>query len=1436
MKDIIAYGGGGKGGGSSRQPVEHPDNLRSIARARVLLLMSEGPIQGAATGNGNFLKSIYLNGTQAQNEDGSLNFPDIGLGYTLGTQDQNYIKGFPASENTVNVGVPLQAGRPWTQQITNSQLSAVVVNVGVNQLVQVNEENMDRTGTVVNYRVQLQVGTGAFTDVVAGGFSFDGKTTTGYERSHRINLPPATRWAIRVIRDTPDSTSDTLQNATYIGSYVEVIDAKLRYPMSALVGISIDAEHFSGGVPTVAFRGKGRIVSVPDNYNPETRTYSGVWSGGFKNAWTNNPAWIFYDLVTNDRYGLGRRITRAQIDRYTLYQIGRYCDEMVPDGFGGTEPRFTCNVYIQKASDALRVISDLASIFRGMSYWAAGLVRVSADIPSDPVHSFTNANVKDGAFVRTSSGLRQRYSVAAVSYNDMTDFGRQKVEFVQDDSAVARYGIRELQVTAFGCTSRGQAHRVGKYALVTAKVETGGIKFTVGLEQMKIQPSDVIRVHDQHRAGRRQAGRIKERVSANSLIVDDAGGARVGDTIFIDDYSANINAINGNTISVSAALPTDIAQKVWAVESSNLKPELFRVISIKEISGNGIEYEIEAVEHNPSKYSAVDYGTKLESFPTTVIPSRAQDAPRNVKISSYFVIREGVSSHTLRITFDKPKGAVSYEVQFRRNNSEWVNLPTTSSNSVEVDNVYAGSYEARVRAINSLDVPSLWAYSEITQIDGLTGEPPSLRTLTTESIPWGIVLRWSFYSGANTIERTQLRYSTTPNFTDSQLLGDYAYPTNMYAHDNLRAGAELWYWGRVADKNGVYGPWLPLESEEGVYGVTSLDAEEYNEIITKEIVESALGQQLMEDIQSIPDIKDQLADFGVDLDQIGVDLDAIGGRFDATDAAIASIESQVAELIGTEEWSAENAYLSGTLVQFDGALYRAQKDVPAGTPVSNTEFWIKVGDFSSLSEAVTALLARMNVAETKIDSITGQITAHAQQLTTLASEVQSLDGQVQGNATAIDRIETEVTELDGVVTSISERETLLVASVRDIDDGNGALADVLNEHDSRAWIRENQTAIATNEQAIARVELELGAQIGENRSYISQAFEAIAGLDEAQSTITTELWSAVGDNQAAIQNTNQTIADNQSAQAAINDQLSSRIDDADSGNSANANAISALNTSVSNLDGRLTAQAQSINQIESNVGSVSASVQDLSRTVTTIDGKIQATRTIKVAVNSGGTQYLAGIGVGVDNTTGGMQSQVVVVADRFSVMHTINGSPKAVFSVQGGVAFINDAMIRNASITTAKIADGAITNAKIANAQITAAKIGTAEIDTLRIKGNAVTTLASNAAGDRLNYAGVEQPVLSVTFNGSASPCIVNVSLDNFGLLNRVYIYRNGSLIAQRIGGNNWGAFAMSVHTATVNGSNTFTVAIDGKKYNATGDDSINYLTGRSIGVFEARR
>lgn len=1315
-KDIIAYGGGGKGGGSSRQPVEHPDNLRSIARARVLLLMSEGPIQGAATGNSNFLKSIYLNGTQAQNEDGSLNFPDIGLGYTLGTQDQDYIKGFPASENTVNVGVPLQAGRPWTQQITNSQLSAVVVNVGVNQLVQINQSNMDRTGTVVRYRIQLQVSSGAFNEI--GSFSFDGKTTSGYERSHRINLPPADRWAIRVIRDTPDSTSDTLQNSTYIGSYVEVIDAKLRYPMSALVGISIDAEHFSGGVPTVAFRGKGRIVSVPDNYNPETRTYSGVWSGGFKNAWTNNPAWIFYDLVTNDRYGLGRRITRAQIDRYTLYQIGRYCDEMVPDGFGGTEPRFTCNVYIQKASDALRVISDLASIFRGMSYWAAGLVRVSADIPSDPVHSFTNANVKGGAFVRTASGLRQRYSVVAVSYNDMTDFGRQKVEFVQDDSAVARYGIRELQVTAFGCTSRGQAHRVGKYALVTAKVETGGIKFTVGLEQMKIQPSDVIRVHDQHRAGRRQAGRIKERVSANSLIVDDAGGARVGDTIFIDDYSANINAINGNTVSVSAVLPTDITQKVWAVESNNLKPELFRVISIKEISGNGIEYEIEAVEHNPSKYSAVDYGTKLESFPTTVIPPRAQEAPRNVLVSSYYVIRGGVSSHTLRITFDKPKGAVKYEVQFRRNHSEWVNLPTTSSNSVEVDNVYAGAYEARVRAINSLDVPSLWAYSEITQIDGLTGEPPSLRTLTTEPIPWGIILRWSFYSGANTIERTQLRYSTTPSFEDSQLLGDYAYPTNMYVHDNLRAGAELWYWGRVADKNGVYGPWLPLESEEGVYGVTSLNADEYNEIITKEIIGSALGQQLMEDIESIPDIQDQI---GV----IGADLVAIGNKFTQTDADIASLEAQVSELLGTEEWVPENSYLEGALVQFGGALYRANKDVPTGTPISNTEFWSKVGDYASIGDAVSSLLSRMTSAETSIDTLTGQVTANSQDITTLASEVQSLDGQVQGNASAIDRIETEVTELDGVVTSISERETLLVASVRDIDDGNGALADVLNEHDSRAWIKENRTAIATNERAIARVELELGTQIGENSSYIAQAFEAITTLETSQNTINT--------------------------------QLLSRLTDAENEIDATAGALSSLSTSVSSIDGRLTAQAQSINQIESSVGSVSASVQDLSNTVTSIDGKIQATRTIKVAVNSGGTQYMAGIGVGVDNETGEMQSQVVVVADRFNVMDTVDGVPRSVFSIQDGIAYLNDAMIRNASITTAKIADAAITTAKINDAAIDSAKIADAAINSAKISDAAITNAKiGNAQVDTLKIAGN-----SVTVHGVAGNSLTAVRLDS---------------------------------------------------------------------------
>ncbi|MFC3340726.1 host specificity protein J [Paracandidimonas soli] len=363
--------------------------------------------------------------------------------------------------------------------------------------------------------------------------SLDGKTINGYTRTHRIELPAgASSWAVRVRRITPDSTSSSVEDDIYVQSYAEVIDGKFRYPMTALVGIKIDAEQFQS-IPTRAYHWRGQIIRVPSNYDPQTRTYSGVWDGTFKRAWSNNPAWVYFDILTNKLYGLGERIDASMIDRYALYQIGAYCDQMVPDGLGGTEPRFACNVYLQSAADALRVLNDLTSVFRGMAYWANGQVVAVADMPGDPVYTYTNGNVIDGRFEYTGADLSTLKTVALVSWNDPSDFGRSKVEVVEDEDGIRRYGIRKTEVVAFGCSSRGQAQRVGLYHLYTSRMETGGVAFSVGLDGVIPQPGSIVKVADRNRAGRHIGGRIRQ-ATASTVTLDRDHPIKVGDSLTVN--------------------------------------------------------------------------------------------------------------------------------------------------------------------------------------------------------------------------------------------------------------------------------------------------------------------------------------------------------------------------------------------------------------------------------------------------------------------------------------------------------------------------------------------------------------------------------------------------------------------------------------------------------------------------------------------------------------------------------------------------------------------------------------------------------------------------------------------------------------------------------------------------------------------------------------
>lgn len=511
---IIGAGGGGKGGGgaSARVAQEAPDSLRSKAYARVVDLISEGEIEGLVDG----LQSVYLDDTPIQNADGTTNFSGVTLETRDGTQQQSYVPGFSSVENEVPVGVEIKASQPVVRSITDPDVDAVRIKVSVGQLTNQDTTNGDLNGSSVSFSIDRQVSGGGFVEVINDTIS--GKTTTKYQRSYYVPLTGNGPWEIRVRRITADSTSSAIQNKTYLDSYTEVVESKLRYPNSALVALRVDASQFSA-IPRRSYDMKLLRVRVPVNYDPGTRTYSGVWNGNFKIAWTDNPAWCFYDLVTSTRYGLGGYIPESQVDKWALYRVAQYCDQLVPNGLGGFEPRFTCNLYLQTREQAYKVVQDMASIFRGMVYWSGGAITVTQDAPSDAVYQFAPGNVVDGEFAYQGSSAKARHTVALVTWNDPDDFYRQKVEYVEDAAGIARYGIVQSDVVALGCTARGQAHRVGKWLLFSEQSESEIVTFRTGLEGAVVRPGDVIKVADPVRGGMRLGGRIAA-ATASTVTLD----------------------------------------------------------------------------------------------------------------------------------------------------------------------------------------------------------------------------------------------------------------------------------------------------------------------------------------------------------------------------------------------------------------------------------------------------------------------------------------------------------------------------------------------------------------------------------------------------------------------------------------------------------------------------------------------------------------------------------------------------------------------------------------------------------------------------------------------------------------------------------------------------------------------------------------------------
>ncbi|KAA3597405.1 DUF1983 domain-containing protein [Stenotrophomonas maltophilia] len=910
-------GAGGKSGSNGRTPVETPDSLHSMAVARIIDLVSEGEIRGLVAGN----QSIYLNQVPIQNPDGGLNFAGVTVDTRSGTQDQEYIPGFPSVENEISVNVELRSDQPVVRTVSGSDLSAVRIRLAVPALQKVDEENGDRNGYSISYAVDVSVDGGAYTTVLNDAIT--GKTTTQYERSRRIDLPAGSQWQVRIRRLTPNQNNSLISDVVNVLSMTEIIDVKLRYPNSALCAVQVDASQFQN-IPSRSYRVWGRIIRVPSNYDPIGRTYSGVWDGTFKSAWTNNPAWVFFDIVTNDRFGLGNRIPLDWVDKWRLYQIAQYCDQLVSDGMGGQEPRFTCSLYLQSRADAYKVLQDMAGMFRGISFYAAGQVMASADMPKDPGPTYSQANVIEGRFHYEGSGRKARHTVALVSWTDPDDFGRQKVEVVQHLDAIARYGVNQTEVTAIGCHSRAQAQRVGNHILYTESLETETVSFAVGLDALNCMPGDVIQVADPNRAGRRNAGRIRA-AGASSLTLDLVPETMaVGDTLRATLPSGRtegrtINGIEPATGVVTVSAPwsaVPVPQSVWATESSDLVLQLFRVIAVTE--GEELTYNITALKHVPGKYAAIDDGTRLELPPISIIPPSVQPPPTNVALSSHVVIEQGIATPTLTIQWDPADKAIAYDVEWRRDDLNWVRAGRVATSSIEVPGIYAGQYLARVRAVNALNAVSLPAMSPLTTIAGKTEPPPAVTSLTATSIVFGIRLAWAFPPGATDTQRTEIWRSPSPNRETATKLGDYAYPQNRLELDGLAAGARFFFWARLVDRSGNIGPWYPEGA--GVMGEASTKQSDYDAYFAGKISESALGQALRSKIDSI---------------------------------------DQIVPLI----WDAAATYEPGQTVVYNGKIWSWQGTDPGNEEPPGTN-WQDVGD--AIAEA-GAVAGRVNTLELQVN-------------------------------------------------------------------------------------------------------------------------------------------------------------------------------------------------------------------------------------------------------------------------------------------------------------------------------------------------------------------------------------------------------------------------------------------------------------------------------------
>ncbi|WP_245135385.1 host specificity protein J [Acinetobacter nosocomialis] len=1170
--------GAKKGNQQPRQPVVAPDSAQSKTYIKELIGLAEGEVEGLANG----YQSILLEDTPLQDENGNKNFENVTVNFRSGTNDQEYIEGFPAVENEIPIDVELKSSTPWVRSFNNLDLDAVRLRLRWGPLRNQDPTTGDVTGYTIEYAVDLQTDGGAWSEVLRAKIS--DKTSDNYERPHRIDLPKAdSGWLVRVRRITPNSTSEYISDKMYVKAVTEVIDAKLRYPNTALVSLQYDAETFGGSVAKLAVDLKGVKIKVPTNYNPETREYTGFWDGTFKRAYSNNPAWIYYDLCTSKRYGIGERITDGMLDKWSLYRLAQYCDELVPDGLGGQEPRFTCNIYLQSAEDAYSILTKLAGVFRAITYWDGDSIVCDADIPQDTYFTYTRANII-GEPDHNGTRARDRHNAVKVAWDNPANHYKTEYEFVRDEKAISEMKqVRLLELDAWGCTSRGQAQRAGLWALKSEQLETRTVTFKVGLDGHIPLPGKVIEFADPIFAGRANGGRISA-ISADrkSITLDrDDVVAIAGDRLVINGENGKaqtriIQSITGRVITVSVAFDEIAPQNVWVIDAQDLATLKFRVLSV--VQSDSHQFTITALEYNPKKFDAIDHGAHYIDVPISIVNPNIQEPVSNIVITSEDRVDQGINVATMVVSWTQAKGAVKYLVEWRKDDGSWIKLPVTGNNSIELPGIYAGNYQAKVTAVNASDISSLPTYSVVTKLNGKQGLPPALAFIQATGILFGMRLNWGFpATGALDTAYTEIQVSPDGTSNIAQL-GLFAYPTTTHTIQGLQPNLTQFYRGRLIDRIGNIGPW-----SNWTHATTSADATDVLELLNDQISESQLNQDLKTKIDHIETIDAEIGPIKQDIqntkDRIAQEVidrqNAIQQAKDGLSQQIIAGDEGVLEVVKTVKKSSDDGLAAvqedirvvaddlslvaektdGVYAQLNPPLIGSESDL-IGNDQGFAGTWsiqsaMIEGDLA-LSKRIDTTVAEVNdlrayaqqevQARIEGDKVTVQkidtyIASNDSALATVRESAQVAVEQSSANAEAIDLINLELDDkastgaLEQVKSDIKNVDDKVIAQTTRIDGVYaqinppfiGSESDLIGNEGGYAGVWSEQSARIEGDLAQSKRTDQVSAQMNESNALFQQQINANASAISSTIKVTETLQTKVGENSASIQNVTESV-------------------------------------------------------------------------------------------------------------------------------------------------------------------------------------------------------------------------------------------------------------------------------------------------------------------------